>query len=215
MVAPEQMAHRAGPFLFIFIYPLLPWIGVMLLGFGVAGIFELSAGRRNQVLLRAGMALIAAFVLLRAFDLYGDPNPWQVQPSGMTATVIDFINTTKYPPSLAFLLMPLGPAAVLCAVADRISGGVKNALVMFGRVPFAFYVAHFFLIHTLSVALGVAQGFEVRQLMTVFFFYPKGYGVGLPGVYAVWLLVIVVLYPFCRWVAAIKARRRDWWLSYV
>ena len=210
-----QMAHRAGPFLLLFIYPLLPWIGVMLLGFGVAGVFELPERRRNQILLRTGMALTAAFILVRAFDGYGDPNPWQLQPAGMTATVIDFINTTKYPPSLMFLLMTLGPAAVLCSLADRISGVMKDALVMFGRVPFAFYVAHFLLIHTLSVVLGVVQGFEARQLMTVFFFYPKGYGVGLPGVYAVWLLVVVLLYPFCRWVAAIKARRRDWWLSYV
>ena len=86
---------------------------------------------------------------------------------------------------------------------------------MFGRVPFAFYVAHFFLIHTLSVLLGVVQGFEARQMMTVFLFYPKGYGLGLPGVYVVWVLVVALLYPFCRWVAAVKARRRDWWLSYV
>ncbi len=211
----SQMAHRSGPFLFVFIYPLLPWVGVILLGFGVAGVFELHENRRNATLLRTGIALTAAFVLLRAFDIYGDPNPWRLQPAGMTATVIDFINTTKYPPSLLFLLMTLGPAAVLCALADRVAGAVKDALVMFGRVPFAFYVAHFILIHTLSLLLGLAQGFEARQLMTLFFFYPKGYGLGLPGVYAVWLLVVALLYPFCRWVSAVKTQRRDWWLSYV
>jgi uncharacterized membrane protein len=211
----SQMAHRVGPFLLLFIYPLLPWIGVMLLGFGVAGVFELSQRRRNAILLRTGLALTAAFLLLRAFDIYGDPNPWELQSSGMTASVIDFINTTKYPPSLVFLLMTLGPAAILCALADRVAGTVKDALVMFGRVPFAFYVAHFILIHALSVLLGLVQGFNARQLMTVFFFYPKGYGLGLPGVYAVWLLVVALLYPFCRWVAAVKARRRNWWLSYV
>ena len=211
----SQMAHRAGPFLFLFIYPLLPWVGVMLLGFGVAGVFELSQNRRNAVLLRTGLALTAAFVLLRAFDSYGDPNPWQLQPAGVTATIIDFINTTKYPPSLAFLLMTRGPAAIVCALADRVVGAAKDALVMFGRVPFAFYVAPFILIHVLSVLLGLLQGFDARQLMTLFLFYPKGYGVGLPGVYAVWLLVVALLYPFCRWVASVKARRRDWWLSYV
>jgi uncharacterized membrane protein len=194
---------------------VLPWVGVMLLGFGLAGVFELPQDRRNAIVLRMGIALTAAFFLLRAFDIYGDPNRWQRQPGGTTATVIDFFNTTKYPPSLAFLLMTLGPAAILCALADRITGPVKDALVTFGRVPFAFYVAHFLLIHVLSVLLGVLQGFDARQLMTVFFFYPKGYGVGLAGVYAVWILVVVILYPFCRWVAAIKARRRDWWLSYV
>jgi len=210
-----QMAHRAGPFLFIFVYPLLPWVGVMLLGFGMAGVFELPEHRRNEVLLRTGLALTAAFVLLRVFDRYGDPNPWQIQTAGMTATVIDFLNTTKYPPSLAFLLMTLGPAAVLCALADRMTGILKDVLVTFGRVPFAFYVTHVFLIHVLSILLGLVQGFHARQLMTVFFYYPKGYGVGLPGVYAIWVLVIALLYPFCRWVAAVKSRRRDWWLSYV
>jgi len=86
---------------------------------------------------------------------------------------------------------------------------------VFGRAPFAFYLAHFFRIHTLSVCLGVAQGFTVHQMMTNYRFYPTGYGIGLPWVYVIWALVVLVLYPFCRWVASAKARRRDWWLSYV
>jgi uncharacterized membrane protein len=210
-----QMSFHAGLFQFAFIYPVLAWIGVMLVGFGASELFELPAARRNAVLLRAGLALTAVFVMLRAVDGYGDPNPWQLQPSGTTATVIDFLNTTKYPPSLLFLLMTLGPAAVLCALADRWTGIVKSALVTFGRVPFAFYVPHFLLIHVMAVLLGAAQGFDARQFFTIFFFFPKGYGVGLPGVYALWAVVVIVLYPFCRWVAAVKARRRDWWLSYV
>ena len=109
-------------FCLLFVYPLLPWIGVMLLGFGVAGLFELPPARRNAVLLRAGLAMTAGFVVLRAFDVYGDPNPWQRQPAGLTATAIDFLNTTKYPPSLVFMLMTLGPAAIVCAFADRFVG---------------------------------------------------------------------------------------------
>jgi uncharacterized membrane protein len=210
-----QMGHRVGPFLFVFIYPLLPWVGVMLAGFGASKIFELPPDRRNRVLSGTGLGLTIAFVLIRGLDIYGDPNHWQLQPGGVTATFIDFLNTTKYPPSLDFLLMTLGPAAMLCAAADRFRGRVKDALIVFGRVPFAFYVAHFFLIHTLSVLLGLAQGFELRQMMTLFLFYPKGYGVGLPAVYGVWALVVLLLYPFCSWVARIKARRRDWWLSYL
>ena len=210
-----QMAQRAGSFLFVFVYPVLPWIGVMLAGFGASKLFELPPERRNRTLVGVGLGLTATFVVVRALDVYGDPNPWQLQPGGSISTAIDFLNTTKYPPSMAFLLMTLGPAAVLCGVADRLRGRLKDALIVFGRVPFAFYVAHFILIHGLSVVLGVAQGFEAEQMLTLFRFYPPDYGITLVGVYAVWLLVIAVLYPFCRWVAALKARRRDWWLSYV
>ena len=210
-----QMAVRAGPFLFLFAYPIVAWIGVMLLGFGVSEVFAWPQERRNRILLRTGIVITAGFLLLRAIDGYGDPNHWKWQQAELGSTAIDFFNTTKYPPSLIFLLMTLGPSAMLCGVADKITGAVKEALVIFGRVPFAFYVAHFYLIHTLSMILGKLQGFSFRQMMTVFLFYPKGYGVGLTGVYFVWMLVIVILYPYCRWVAAVKARRHDWWLSYL
>lgn len=210
-----QMAYQVGPVLLVFVYPLLAWIGVMLAGYGMAGVFELPADRRNAWLIRGGLAIAAAFIAQRALDVYGDPNAWEPQAGGVVRTAIDFVNTTKYPPSLLFLLMTLGPAAVLCGLADRMSGPVKNALVVFGRVPFAFYVAHFALIHLLSVLLGVAQGFDARQMMTFFLFYPAGYGVSLPAVYTVWMLVVLMLYPLCRWMGALKGRRRDWWLSYV
>jgi uncharacterized membrane protein len=211
----SSMSAVVGPFNFWFVYPLLPWIGVILLGYGTAGIFQLPPQQRDSRLLRAGLALTVAFVALRALDVYGDPHAWHVQSRGLPATVMSFLNTTKYPPSLQFLLMTLGPAAVLCAFADRLHGWVKDALVMFGRVPFAFYVAHVYLIHALSVVLGVFQGFAAWQFLTLFPFFPSGYGVGLPGVYLGWFLVVAMLYPFCRWVAAVKARRKDWWLSYV
>lgn len=211
----SQMSISAGPFVFIFVYPVLAWIGVMLLGCGISEVFERPAHERNAVLWKAGLALTAAFVVIRAVDVYGDPNPWQWQERGFVATKMDFLNTTKYPPSLDFLLMTLGPAAMLCAVADRFEGRIKDGLVIFGRVPFAFYVAHVALIHTLSVLLGLVQGFRLDQMMTIFFFYPNGYGVSLPAVYVVWAVVIALLYPLCRWMASLKARRRDWWLSYV
>ncbi len=215
----SPMAVPAGPFLFLFRYPMLPWLGVMLLGFGTASVFERVPARRNTILLAAGAGVTAGFCLLRAWGVYGDPNPWQQQPAGTVATVFDFLNMTKYPPSLLFLMMTLGPAAMLCAVADRISGGipgmVKDALITFGRAPFAFYVAHLYLLHLASVLLGVFQGFSLDQMMTSSRFYPRGFGVGLPAVYLVWAFAVALLYPLCRWVAAVKARRRDWWLSYV
>jgi uncharacterized membrane protein len=211
----SQMSFSLGPFLFLFLYPVLPWIGVMMVGFGLSAVFQLAQTRRNAVLLKAGITMTAAFVALRGMGFYGDPNPWQLQPAGMTSTAIDFLNTTKYPPSLDFLLMTLGPAAIVCAFTDRIHAAVARRLTTFGRVPFAFYVAHVILIHTLSVVLGVTQGFRADQFMTIFLFYPNGYGIPLAGVYVVWALVIAILYPFCLWMAAVKARRRDWWLSYL
>jgi uncharacterized membrane protein len=187
----------------------------MLFGFGVATLFEREEAARKASLLKWGLALTAVFVVLRALDVYGDPNHWESQARGAVGTVIDFLNTTKYPPSLDFVLMTIGPAAILCAFANRIPSGISGILTTFGRVPFAFYIAHFFLIHTLSVLLGVAQGFRASQFMTLFLFYPQGYGVSLLGVYVVWAVVIAILYPYCRWMAGVKARRRDWWLSYV
>lgn len=210
----SQASYAFGPFLLVFAYPLLPWIGVILLGFGAAAVFEEAPERRDATLVKIGLAALMAFLLLRAIDLYGDPNPWQFHGQAVR-TAIDFLNVTKYPPSLQFLLMTLGPAAILCAYAGRIPDAIKQPLVIFGRVPFAFYVAHLYLIHALSVGLGVLQGFEANEMQTLMFFYPKGFGISLLGVYAVWVVVIALLYPFSKWVASVKARRRDWWLSYV
>ena len=105
--------------------------------------------------------------------------------------------------------------SALCSSADRVPEAIKRPLIVFGRAPFAFYVAHLYFIHTLAVAFGVVQGFDAREFVTYSFFFPKGYGVGLPGVYVVWLLVVATLYPLCKWVSAVKARRQDWWLSYL
>ena len=209
-----QMKTDMGPFSFLWAYPLLPWTGVMLLGYGTAPLFQAPAQRRDARLLGWGVAATAAFVVLRGTGVYGEPNPWQVQ-DGALRTLIDFLTVTKYPPSLLFLLMTLGPAAIVCASADRVPEAVKRPLVVFGRAPFAFYVAHLYLIHALAVASGAIQGFDPHEFLTYSFFFPQGYGVGLPGTYAVWLFVVVTLYPLCRWVAAAKRRRQDWWLSYL
>jgi uncharacterized membrane protein len=209
-----QMASPAGPVLFAFTYPLLPWIGVMLVGFGASAVFEQPPARRDHRLVIWGLSATAGFLALRAAGVYGDPNPWQAG-ADTTRTVIDFLNTTKYPPSLLFLLMTLGPAAVLCAFADRVPDPIRRPLAVIGRAPFAFYVAHIYLVHALCVALAVVQGFEARQFLTIIFFFPQGYGLSLAGVYVVWVAVVLMLYPLCRGMASLKARRRDWWLSYV
>jgi hypothetical protein len=128
---------------------------------------------------------------------------------------MSFFATTKYPPSLLYLLMTLGPAAIFCAYAERLPGRVRDVLMTYGRAPLAFYVAHLYLIHALAILVGVAEGFAPSQFFTHYRFYPQGFGVGLAGVYLIWIVVVVLLYPLCRWVSSLKARRTDWWLSYV
>lgn len=210
----SQMRTDLGPFSFFWVYPLLPWVGVMLLGFGAAPLFREGAQRSGRTLLALGAVTTTVYVVLRGIGVYGDPNPWQEQGNAV-ATIIDFLNVTKYPPSVAFLLMTLGPAAAFCAFADRVPEAVRRTLTVFGRAPFAFYVAHLYVIHALAVSLGVVQGFDASAFLTYSFFFPSGYGVGLPGVYAVWLVVVALLYPLCRWVAEAKKRRSEWWLSYL
>jgi len=215
IVLHARKVFDAGPFSIYFSYPLLPWIGVMFVGYGAAGLFQQPPKRRDEWLLWMGMGLVLGFVVIRALNIYGDPHPWHWDPSNDAATLMSFLATTKYPPSLLYLLMTLGPAAILCAFAERWRGGITNVLVTFGRAPLAFYVAHLYVIHTAAILLGISQGFAARQFLTQYRYYPSGYGVRLGGVYLIWIAVVAILYPFCRWVASVKARRTDWWLSYV
>ena len=170
---------------------------------------------RRRLLVRLGLALTAGFIVLRATNLYGDPAPWTMQ-STWTATVLSFLNCEKYPASLLYLMMTLGPALLLLAVFADARGRLANWITTFGRAPFLYYVAHLYLIHLLAVVyalavFGDASVITGLRMMTK----PPGYGLSLLGNYAVWLLVVVSLYPLCRWFAALKQRRREWWWSYL
>jgi uncharacterized membrane protein len=215
VVLHARQVYEVGTFWIYFSYPVLPWIGVMFLGYASVRLFQGPARLRDWRLARIGTVLIIAFVLLRALDVYGDPHPWHFYPDDLTASFMSFLATTKYPPSMLYLLMTLGPAAIVCAYAERLPERVREILLTYGRAPLAFYVAHLYLIHALTILLGVAQGFEAEQFLTHYRFYPKGYGLNLAGVYLVWIAVVALLYPLCRWVASVKARRTDWWLSFV
>lgn len=204
-----------GPFLINGLYPVVPWIAVLLFGYGTSSIFEKRPADQNSFLLKIGSGLILAFLIVRYLSFYGDPNPWEVSPMGMPNTILDFINVSKYPPSLLYLLITLGLSAVICSRADKWNGWLKDTLVMFGRVPFAFYVVHFYLVHLLSILFGIWQGFEVHQFLHMFNYYPASYGTSLFGVYIIWIMILVMLYPFCKWVSDIKRTRKDWWLSYL
>jgi uncharacterized membrane protein len=199
---------------FIPVYPLIPWVGVMAAGYGFGRVMILESARRRRVLLWLGVALTLAFVILRASNLYGDPRPWAAQ-DGALFSVFSFVNTQKYPPSLLFLLMTLGPALLALRLFDREAWPAARPLVTFGRVPLFYYVLHLFLIQLLAVVFAFArygpnvkEAFAGGQL-------PQDYGYGLPLVYAVWLGVVALLYPPCRWFAGVKRRRREAWLSYL
>jgi uncharacterized membrane protein len=194
-------------------YPLIPWIGVMALGYVMGGLFELEPARRRKLLLTVGSAMVVAFVLLRLANVYGDPHPWTPQ-STATLTVLSLLKVHKYPPSLLYLLVTLGPALLFLAVFETWRGALARVLEVYGRVPLFFYVLHLLVAHTLAglVALWAGHGTSV---LGFFRDIPPEWGYGLPVVYGAWLAVLVLLYPLCRWFAEIKQRRRDWWLSYL
>jgi uncharacterized membrane protein len=219
----EPGAIATGGPLLIAGYPVLPWVGVIAAGYAGGIVFTWEPARRQRALARAGLACMAAFLVIRAVNAYGDPRPWAAQATPLF-TGLSFLNTTKYPPSLAFLLMTLGPALVLLAGFDRRPPSATHPLVAFGRTPFAFYVGHFFLLHVLAAlaALGRYGGASLAFLPHPLpsmggpaALFPPGFGYGLPAVYVVWLAVLVLMLPVCRWFARVKARRRDWWLSYL
>ncbi|HET7422727.1 MAG TPA: heparan-alpha-glucosaminide N-acetyltransferase domain-containing protein [Gemmatimonadales bacterium] len=212
-----RVLHVSGPLgiaPILGLYPLVPWIGVMALGFLAGPVVFSSSPKDARRLLWAGAVLVAGFVVLRWVNVYGDPHP-RVLHGETDLVVMSFLNLTKYPPSLLYLLMTLGPALLALAWLRRARGSVAEVLVTFGRVPFLFYVAHLFLVHALAVGAGVLQGFPASAMRTVFKQLPADYGFGLPVVYLVWLGVVAVLYPVCRRYAALKARSRAWWLSYL
>jgi uncharacterized membrane protein len=195
-------------------YPLVPWIGVMALGYAVGPLFEAADPSRPRQLVRVGCLVTLGFLALRLLQLYGDPNPWQVH-DGVAATAIDFLDTTKYPPSLQYLMMTLGPAVMLLGAFERARGPLADALAVVGRVPFFFYVLHLYAIHLVALAVGAVQGFSVREIAVIFSLLPLGFGVDLPGVYLFWIAIVLAFYPACRWFAGVKARRCEWWLSYL
>jgi uncharacterized membrane protein len=196
-------------------YPLIPWVGVMAVGYAFGTLVQRPPDERRRLFLRLGLAVTAAFVVLRWTNIYGDPAPWSAQPDPVY-TMLSFLNTSKYPPSLLYLLMTLGPAIALLGLVDRASGPVVRFFVVFGRVPFLYYVVHLYLIHGLTLVAAAVTGQAAPNDLRVFFlFYPKNFGFSLGVVYAIWVGVVLALYPLCWWFARLKARRKDAWLSYV
>jgi uncharacterized membrane protein len=197
-------------------YPLVPWIGVMACGYCFSSLLRGDAATRRARTLRLGLALIAGFVVLRATNLYGDPEPW-VQLRSFGYTILSFLNCEKYPPSLLYLMMTLGPALCVLALLDRdrpvARGSFASMLVVYGRVPLFYYVLHIFFIHLLAVLVDVPREGAVKAMMRMYLRNPVGWSLGV--VYVAWIAIVLALFPLCRWFAALKQRRRDPWLSYL
>ena len=218
---------------FVVVYPLIPWVGVMACGYAMGTWMLKSAEPRRKLLLWTGIGMTLLFVGLRATNFYGSlpeeftfiPTPAFAVQKTLTMTLISFFDTTKYPPSLQFLLMTLGPILILLSWTDRwdfaASGGLarlRNAIVIYGRVPMFFYLIHFYLIHVLAVVLAMLTHQPWKWLFMGGFFMnriPNEYGFSLPIVYAIWMFVVISMYPACKWFAGVKKRRKDWWLSYL
>jgi uncharacterized membrane protein len=207
------------------LYSIVPWVGVMATGFAFGQILTLTPARRDRICLAVGLGALGLFLFLRGFNLYGDPRPWNVpgqasNPGARMPALLGFLNTNKYPASLAFLLMTLGPVITLIPVLEQAHGPLSRAITVFGRVPFFFYVLHIPLIHALALLVSVIRLGHVSPWLFANHPMgnppaPPGYTWGLPLTYVVWAVAIGILYFPCRWFANLKARRQDWWLSYL
>lgn len=219
------IAGFPSPVVFV-IYPLIPWIGVMTVGYAFGSLYQKDAVSRRRTLIRIGSAATAGFLLMRSINIYGDPSPWS-QQKNLLFTVLSFLNTTKYPPSLLFLLMTLGPAILALVWFESTAALVnpnslwtrlRRALVIFGRVPLFFYVLQWPIAHIISVLLHLAFGKPVQWLFQTPIDWqntPPGIGFNLGVVYLSWIAGVLLLYPLCKWFAGLKQRRREWWLSYL
>jgi uncharacterized membrane protein len=199
-------------------YPVIPWIGVMALGYCLGRLYEREAPSRKKWLLLMGGTAIVLFVLIRYSNSYGDAAAWS-QQTNPAFTVLSFLNVSKYPPSLLYLLMTLGPVLVLLALTEKMSGWLAGKVMVIGRVPMFYYLVHLYLLHLAAVFATYFCGHTPGDMILTGWitFQPqlKGYGVPLAVVYGVWAVLILILYFLCRWYDNYKRSHRYWWLSYL
>lgn len=207
------------------LYTIVPWVGVMALGYAFGRVLTMKPPRRDRLCLALGVGAVVLFLVIRGFNLYGDPRPWSVpvpSPDGRPAmpALLSFLNTTKYPASLSFLLMTIGPALALIPLLERARGRLADGVALLGRVPFFFYVLHIPLIHLMAIGVSLARTGAVDPWL--FANHPMGNPRApaesvwsLPLLYVVWALALVPLYLASRWYAGVKARRRGGWLSFL
>ena len=203
-----------GDFTAYVYYPIIPWVGVMALGYVFADFYKMEAKIRQKRIFIFGLGISILFLLVRGLNIYGDMSPWSLQATpGMT--VVSFFNVTKYPPSLSYLLMTLGPSIMLLAIFEMIKGKLSDFLIVFGRVPMFFYIVHLYIIHSISVLLGWYQGFSFSDMARDFNSYPIDFGVSLAATYFYWILLIAVSYFLCNAYIKFKKGRIHPFFSYI
>lgn len=201
-------------------YPLIPWVGVMMAGYALGALYKWTDERRRTTLLWLGIAATVSFVLIRATNLYGDPSAWKYFET-TSSTILSFLNTTKYPPSLLFLLMTLGPSLIVLAITDKIDGNAvwQRVAITFGRVPMFYYILQWFYAHGIAVVLAYFAGIDISYLFVNFpdnaQAAPPDHGFSLGATYLVWAAGLVILYPLCAAWAELKRRKKHWLLSYL
>lgn len=205
----------------ILVYPLIPWVGVMSLGYCLGAVYatDFNAGLRKKILHYTGLFAIALFILIRFINIYGDPSP-RVTEGAFITQFLSFFNVSKYPPSMLYLLMTLGPALLFLAHAENLKNKLTDNLVIFGRVPMFFYILHVYVIHFFAVIAAEATGFGWQSFLLERFptMEPalQGYGFSLGVTYLVWIVVVLLTFPLCKWYNNYKSHHREkWWLSYL
>jgi len=203
----------------LILYPFLPWAGLMMLGYCLGKVLRNNdAAYRKRSLIIAGMSTIALFIILRFINVYGDPAPWSPQPT-VFYTFLSFINSSKYPPSLFFMCMTIGPALLLMAWWDEIQNGFTKIVSVYGRVPFFYFLAHLFVIHLFSAVTYFMRGHSLAEGVNpaaFIKFIEPGEGFQLKYVYLVWLAIVIALYPLCKWYDGYKTNHKERrWLSYL
>ena len=212
---------RLGSHVILPAYSVVPWVAVMSAGFCFGRVLQLEAESRRKWMLRIGTALTLAFILIRALNLYGNPTRWVSQATPLF-TMLSFLRVTKYPPSLDFLLMTLGPALLLLAWLERRQLASANPLLVFGRVPLFYFIVHLYAAHFVALVLAFMRYGKAPFLVETLpalggarDMFPPDLGHPLWVVYAVWAAIVVMLYPVCSWFGRVKQRRTDWWLRYL
>jgi uncharacterized membrane protein len=198
-------------------YSFLPWTGIMLTGYAAGKLFgeAFSPARRTRLLWMSGLGLILLFIAIRWSNLYGNPTGWSIQRNGLF-TLFSFLNVNKYPPSLLFTCITLGPALIALSLLEHTRNRLASFFVTYGRVPFFYFILHFLLIRLAGVVAFFIAGYGVDKIISPpFFFRPAEFGYGLGGVYLVWISIVLLLYPLCRWYGKYKQTHKHWWLSYL